>query len=129
MDSKVEYWADLAEYDIETAEAMLATKRYLYVGFMCHQAIEKILKATLVSKFPDAFPPRTHNLHRLAEQAELYTELDDEQKELLVQLEPLNIQARYPEHKESLMRALTNDRCKALLNETKELLQWVQQKL
>jgi len=38
---------DLAEYDIETAKAMLQTSRYLYVGFMCHQTIEKALKAVI----------------------------------------------------------------------------------
>lgn len=35
------YWIEIAKYDLETAEAMLKSKRYLYVGFMCHQSIEK----------------------------------------------------------------------------------------
>ena len=48
VNEKVEYWIDISEYDLETAEAMLQTKRFLYVGFMCHQAIEKILKAHYV---------------------------------------------------------------------------------
>ncbi|MDR0845826.1 MAG: HEPN domain-containing protein [Tannerella sp.] len=39
-DEKVKYWVDLADYDIETADSMLREKRYLYVGFMCHQVIE-----------------------------------------------------------------------------------------
>ncbi|MGB9745400.1 MAG: HEPN domain-containing protein, partial [Bacteroidales bacterium] len=42
MDDKVKYWQDLSDYDMETAVAMLKSRRYLYVGFMCHQAIEKI---------------------------------------------------------------------------------------
>lgn len=45
------YWFDMAEYDLATARAMLATKRFLYVGFMCHQVIEKSLKAIKQSKF------------------------------------------------------------------------------
>jgi HEPN domain-containing protein len=44
----VSYWIDITEYDLETAEAMLVTKRFLYVGFMCHQAIKKYLKACYV---------------------------------------------------------------------------------
>ena len=44
MDDKVIYWVEMSDYDVETADAMLATGRYLYVGFMCHQTIEKILK-------------------------------------------------------------------------------------
>ena len=27
---------ELADYDVVTAEAMYSTKRWLYVGFMCH---------------------------------------------------------------------------------------------
>ena len=45
MNDKVTYWIEMSDYDLETADAMLATSRYLYVGFMCHQTIEKILKA------------------------------------------------------------------------------------
>lgn len=45
MDGKVSYWMEMADYDFDTAKAMLATKRYLYVGFMCHQVVEKMLKA------------------------------------------------------------------------------------
>lgn len=45
MTDKVRYWVELSDYDLDTAQAMLETRRYLYVGFMCHQVIEKILKA------------------------------------------------------------------------------------
>ncbi len=48
MEDRIQYWIDLADYDLETAKAMRQTQRYLYVGFMCHQAIEKILKAYYV---------------------------------------------------------------------------------
>lgn len=44
MEEKVRYWLEIAEYDLETARAMLETGRYLYVGFMCHQVVEKALK-------------------------------------------------------------------------------------
>ncbi len=47
MNEKVLYWIDIAEYDMETAKVMLEGKRFLYVGFMCHQVIEKILKGYL----------------------------------------------------------------------------------
>ena len=41
IDEKIKYWYELADYDFETAEAMLSSKRYLYVGFMCHQTMKK----------------------------------------------------------------------------------------
>lgn len=36
MTDKVRYWVELSDYDLDTAQAMLETRRYLYVGFMCH---------------------------------------------------------------------------------------------
>ena len=47
---KINYWLDLADYDLETAKAMLNSGRFLYVGFMCHQTIEKALKAMYCKK-------------------------------------------------------------------------------
>ena len=41
MSEKVTYWVEMSDYDLETAKAMQETGRYLYVGFMCHQTIEK----------------------------------------------------------------------------------------
>ena len=45
------YWLKIANYDLKTAEAMLKSKRYLYVGFMCNQSIKKILKGIYSDKF------------------------------------------------------------------------------
>jgi len=50
---------------METAVVMLNTGRYLYVGFMCHQVIEKIFKA-LYSKLKEDTPPFSHKLVYLA---------------------------------------------------------------
>lgn len=59
VDKKVTYWIEMSDYDLETAKAMLATGRYLYVGFMCHQTIEKILKA-FWSKNREGTPLKIH---------------------------------------------------------------------
>ena len=42
MDKVVAHWVERAEYDLETAKAMLDTARYLYVAYMCQQAVEKL---------------------------------------------------------------------------------------
>lgn len=39
-EQKFRYWEDIALFDPETAKAMYETGRYLYVVFMCQQAIE-----------------------------------------------------------------------------------------
>ena len=38
-------WIKSSNYDIRTAEHMLKTRRYIYVLFMCHLSVEKLLKA------------------------------------------------------------------------------------
>ena len=61
MSKKIEQnWFSLAEYDLATAKAMLQTKRYLYVAFMCQQAIEKILKACYVQRLVST-PPHSQS--------------------------------------------------------------------
>jgi HEPN domain-containing protein len=122
------YWVEIADYDLETAEAMLITKRYLYVGFMCHQAIEKLLKACYVNALKE-IAPYTHNLARLAIQAKIYDRLNDEQKDLFDTLEPLNIEARYPTKKETVLKSLNEEKCAELINKTKELSQWIKTQL
>lgn len=128
MKEKVKYWIDLSDYDLETAEAMLISGRYLYVGFMCHQTIEKILKAYYSSKFADA-PPFSHNLSLLSNKSGLENLLKDDFREIINILEPLNIEARYPTHKQVLLKSLTEIRCKEILLNTKKLQLWLKEML
>ena len=58
---RVKYWTEIADYDLGTAETLYEGGRWLYVAFMCHQAIEKTLKAYWCSTQPND-PPFTHNL-------------------------------------------------------------------
>ncbi|THF84689.1 HEPN domain-containing protein [Cohnella fermenti] len=124
MDDKVNYWLELAEYDIETAKAMLSTGRYLYVGFICHQVIEKTIKAA-ITKLTQEAAPRSHNLSILARTSGLYDKMSEEQKDLLDLLEPLNVEARYPTDKERIMKSLTLERCKKILSQTEEMRIWI----
>ncbi len=128
MDEKVKYWLELSDYDFETAEAMLSSGRYLYVGFMCHQTIEKILKAYF-TKTKNETAPFTHSLSHLARKADLSNNLTDELKDIIDFLEPLNIEARYPTCKERLMRSLTRGKCVDLILKTDYLRKWIKKKL
>ena len=127
MNDKVTYWIEMSDYDFDTASAMLATKRYLYVGFMCHQVIEKILKAYWSNVLEP--PLKIHSLSRLAEKSGLDKDMSEEQLDFIDELEPLNIEARYPSYKERLLNSLTADRCKELIKQTDELRIWIKSRL
>ena len=128
MDGKVTYWIEMSDYDFDTAKAMLETKRYLYVAFMCHQTIEKILKAYW-SKVLEEPPLKIHSLSRLAEKSGLDKDMSEEQTDFIDELEPLNIEARYPSYKERLMKSLTPERCNELIEQTDKLRIWIKSKL
>ena len=107
---------------------MLDGKRFLYVGFMCHQVIEKMLKAYYTFKI-EKVPPFIHNLTILAKKSEVYDEISESQQEFIIYLEPLNIKARYPSYKDKLFKIFTEDKCNQVLKNTEDLYQWIKKKL
>ena len=128
MNESIQYWVDLSDYDIDTAVAMLESKRYLYVGFMCHLAVEKMLKALFVKKMGE-HPPKTHNLRMLAKKSGVDAQFTNEQMQQLITLEALNIESRYPTDKEKLAQSLTGERCTVILLQSRELLAWIRDRL
>lgn len=128
MDDRVKYWANLSDYDFETAKAMFTTGRWLYVGFMCHQAIEKIFKAYWCSKSAQT-TPMSHNIINIAQSCGLSSQLDEGQKMFISEIMPLNIEARYPSYKENLLNFLSKVKCKELIEKTGDLQRWTKERL
>ena len=95
---------------------------------MCNQAVEKILKA-YYSFTKKAMPPYTHNLRRIATEANLYKELNEEQKTFIDNIIPFNIEARYPDYKKMLYETLNHKECENIIKETEEFIIWTKKKL
>ena len=128
MNDKTKYWIDLADTDLGAAKAMLKSKYFLHVGFMCHLTIEKALKAA-TAHVTDEIPPKTHQLVKLAVKAQIHEKMTEEQQELLRELNPLNIEGRYPEYKEGIAQQLNKEKCNRLIERTEALLCWIKQQL
>jgi HEPN domain-containing protein len=122
------YWIDLARYDLRAAKAMLKANQRLYVGFLCHLAIEKILKAYWVHA-KKTTPPFTHDLSLLADRTGLLGAMDERAMTVLDFLEPLHIEGRYPTEKSRLLRMLTPTKCAWLMKETQRLHKWIKDRL
>jgi len=110
------------------AEDLLTLKHFLYVVFMCHQSIEKIMKA-YYQKLHNDTPPFTHELLLLSSRGGFYNDFSEEQKKIIHQLSPLNIRARYPEYRDRLYQQLTQSVCTQIFEQTKQLHQWISEKL
>lgn len=128
MEEKVKYGIELSDYDLETAEAMLKSKRFLYVGFMCHQTIEKAFKAYYTFLKSDV-APYSHSLSYIAKKGDFYELFSEKQKDFIDQIEPLNIEARYPSHKERLLKSLTEKKCIEIIDKSKKIQEWIKQRL
>jgi HEPN domain-containing protein len=127
MDKYVSHWLERSKYDLDTAKAMLDARRYLYVAYMCQQAVEKLLKAIIAQHGKENLP--IHNLNRLAELAELRGDLDEEQIDLLAELTAYNIVARYGDYKENLSEIVDIQKAKFLYDKTMELFKWLCKKI
>jgi len=128
MDKITKYWLEQSMYDLETAQAMFKTKRYLYVMFLCQQSIEKILKA-IITTVSNITPPRIHDLIKLTKSANIYELMDKEQIELCTELTPFCIEARYPEYRENMSKLSTKKNANTYLVRTKGLHRWLKHKI
>ena len=117
-------WLRGTEYDVQTAESLFKARRYIYVIFMCHMAVEKLLKAVVAESSP-VLPPRTHNLYRLLELGHITLAVVHE--ELVAKLNAMSVVTRYPEDIATLSAEVTRKVAQAYLTKTKELMQWLRQ--
>ena len=124
----VDNWLSLAEYDLATAQDLSKAKKYLYVAFMCQQAIEKILKACYVKQHKST-PPYTHNLLRLVKDLSFKDEIGDEMMAAIEELNSYYVESRYTEDIEELSKLLTEAKAVSVLNSTKELFEWIKARL
>jgi HEPN domain-containing protein len=124
----IDNWLSLAEYDLATAHDMLKAGRYLYVAFMCQQAIEKILKACYVKQHQST-PPYTHNLLRIVKELNFKDEMGDEMMAAIEELNSYYIESRYTEDIEELSKLLTDAKAISVLNSAKELFKWIKARL
>ena len=130
MDDKVTYWLDLSDEDITVAKVLFNGGKLLYSGFMCHLAVEKALKAVIAKDCADDdFPPKWHDLTKLAVHAKIFEIMSEEQQDFIEDLNPLNIEARYPEYKNKIAERIPKEICMKIITETEEFLCWIEKQL
>jgi HEPN domain-containing protein len=111
---------------LRTAETLLISKRYIYVVFMCHLSLEKILKAILSEKFKD-LPPYTHNLNRLIELGDVV--LPAKHKMFIDKINLQSVPTRYPEDFKRLSKEFNKKIAKDYLKMTKGIITWLKRNI
>ena len=124
VEKQIAFWRDGAIENWKDVEHNINGGRIAFAMFAAHLVIEKVLKAHVV-KNTKKLPPMIHNLISLANLAGL--ELSRQQLQLLAELNPLNIEARYPGNFSNEMPS--QKEAEAIAKRTKVLLEWLIEKL
>jgi HEPN domain-containing protein len=123
---KFVYWLEHAQYDFDSAEVMYQGGRWLYVVFMCQQAVEKLCKG-LYLLYIDDNVPRIHDISNLVRRFEdkLPETITGEQYNFFDQLTHFYLNDRYPEYQKNISALVNEQAAKAVLDKTRETFQWL----
>lgn len=116
---QVSLWREGAVEDWEVAQHLVDSGRVRHGLFFGHLALEKALKAHVCRHTSD-LAPRLHNLVRLAELAGL--DLSEEQTGVLAEMNPHNIEGRYPDRLGPVPSRAESRQC---LSRAKEVYEWL----
>ena len=125
-----EEWLMQSNYDIETAEAMFSSKRYIYTVFMIHLSIEKALKGVFAQTFEEN-PPKTHHLLFLIEkiQSKILFDIPENIFAPIREIDKVSIPVRYPEDLKKLNQDYTEEITFRILSSAREIINWLKSKL
>jgi HEPN domain-containing protein len=126
-EEKFDYWYDHARYDLETADAMFESKRWIYVVFTCQQSLEKLTKGLYGLYLGFNEIPRIHDIPALVKRFEekLPSAIPAEYHDLFRELSLFYLNTRYPKYAQRLSEILNKDRSNAMLVKTKEAFAWL----
>jgi HEPN domain-containing protein len=125
-EEKYQFWLTYAQNDLDTAEAMFSTGRWLYVLVTCQQALEKLIKGLYLFYIDDNIP-RIHDINAIINRfkEKLPEPIDDTKSDLFRNLSNYYRRSRYPDYANELSTVATRETAKAILDKTKEVYQWL----
>ena len=118
----IEFWRQSAEKDLKVAEDNLKLGHFHWALFFFQLVLEKILKSLVVKRRKEN-PPPTHDLVKLASEAEV--NLSDEQKQDFKEITSYNIEARYDDIKLSFYKKATKEYALKWAKKSKEYFLWL----
>jgi HEPN domain-containing protein len=123
---KYDYWLDIAQYDLETASAMFDSGRWLYVVFMCEQAVEKLVKGLYVLYIDDNIP-RVHAIRQVIKKydGKLPAPVNEDRYRFFDKLSAFYLEGRYADYKQKLSALVDKQEAESVLKQTREVFAWL----
>jgi len=120
--SVAQYWFAEARGTLVAADHLVEKGDYSYALFFGHLAVEKELRGLYALRRGQHAPP-LHNLLRLAKGANL--EPSEKQTEVFLRVTAFNIEARYPDPKQSFRQKCTREYVAEQMAAIGEVLSWL----
>ena len=115
----IDYWITGSQKDWKRAQLLFKNRDYVFTLFCAHLALEKLIKAHWVNDNTDNYPPRIHNLNKLAAQTKL--QLSEEELIFCADMNKFQIEGRYPDYVSNVYKILKNKNCKKYLDQCQTL--------
>jgi HEPN domain-containing protein len=126
MKREIRNWLDSARYDLRGAENQFNSGMYIHTIFMCHLALEKVLKAK-VEEVTEKGPPKTHDLEYLMKLAELSP--DEDMEDTILGLSNVSVVTRYPSDFDRTLADFSQEKVEFILSKVKEVFQWIEKSI
>ena len=117
-------WIIQALYDLETAEALYNSERFIHAVFIVHLAIEKAIKGVYHFR-KGKYPPKTHRLIYLIKLCELNP--SKEQWEFLYSLRGTHLLTRYPVELDAVLTKYNGEVVRDIIVDAKRFIRWIEQ--
>ena len=103
----IAYWVQSSLKDLNSMKNNFQSKNYDWALFIGHLALEKILKAAWLKNNDGNFPPKTHNLKKLADDS--CVQLSENDILRLLEINDFNLETRYPDYKFEFYKKCTEE--------------------
>jgi HEPN domain-containing protein len=117
----IQFWIATAKHDLDAMRRIFESRNYDWALFIGHLALEKILKALWVKHNESNFPPKTHNLLKLAEDSSV--SLSEIDATLLGRVNRFHLESRYPSYKLEFYKMCTPEYTLKNINEIEQFFQ------
>ena len=122
MHEETRHWQEQARADFKATKDNLTSENFYVAAFLCHHALERIMKAHLIERRHQP-PPQSHSLRRLASDLELPEHLQG----CAAKLEPIYTDSRYPDVNIDVPAArYTREDAEGIIKITEEMFTWIQ---
>ncbi len=119
----IKYWIKTSEDDLSSMISNFSAGNYDWALFIGHLSLEKILKALWVKNNTGDIAPKTHNLKKIADEANY--PISETESMLLLEINDFNLEARYPDYKFDFHTKCTKEFSERYIKKIKELHQCI----